>query len=90
MNERLLTTLDGGIDMDTSQHTLNTLFDQLGLDSSEKAIQDFISQHRIRHDKPLDQAEFWTASQAQFIRESWQNDADWVDIVDHLDALLRD
>ncbi|WP_029933898.1 DUF2789 domain-containing protein [Thiomicrospira pelophila] len=76
--------------MDTSQHTLSTLFDQLGLDSSDKAIQDFIRQHRIRDDKPLDEADFWTQSQAQFIRESWQNDADWVDIVDHLDAQLRD
>lgn len=76
--------------MDTSQHTLHTLFDQLGLDSSEKAIQDFIRQHRIRDDKPLDQAEFWSEAQAQFIRESWQNDADWVDMVDHLDAQLRD
>lgn len=76
--------------MDTSEHTLPTLFDQLGLDSSEQAIQTFIRQHRLKDNQPLDKAPFWSVSQAQFIRESWENDAEWVDAVDHLDTLLRD
>jgi antitoxin component of RelBE/YafQ-DinJ toxin-antitoxin module len=77
--------------MDTSEHTLESLFTQLGLENSEQAIETFIRQNRIQDKNlPLDQAPFWNEAQATFIRESWENDADWVDAVDHLDALLRD
>ena len=77
--------------MDTSEHTLESLFTQLGLENSEQAIEGFIRQNRIQDNNlPLDQAPFWNEAQAAFIRESWETDADWVDAVDHLDALLRD
>ncbi len=75
--------------MDTSQHTMKTLFDQLGLASSDVAIEQFIHNNRLRPDIPLDHAAFWSAGQAQFIREALDEDSDWSEIVDQLDAQLR-
>ena len=75
--------------MDTSQHTMQTLFDQLGLASSETAIENFIQNNRLSADIPLDHAACWSAAQAQFIREALDEDSDWSEIVDQLDAQLR-
>lgn len=75
--------------MDTSSHTMQRLFDQLGLDSRDDAIAEFIRTHQLPDQGALDHASFWNPSQAQFIRESLGNDADWAEVVDQLDALLR-
>ena len=75
--------------MDTSSHTMENLFMQLGLNSSEEAIEEFISSHQLAANNPLDQASFWSPAQSQFIRESWQQDAEWAEVVDQLDAQLR-
>ncbi len=75
--------------MYTADHTLTTLFLQLGLDNSEHAIAEFIRTHPISHEESIEKAQFWTASQAQFIRESWHEDADWAVVIDQLDSLLR-
>ncbi len=75
--------------MDTSQHTLHTLFDQLGLPSGQGAIDSFLENHTLDRDTRLDQADFWSAGQAQFIREALEEDSDWSEIVDQLDTLLR-
>ncbi len=76
--------------MDTTQHNLESLFEQLGLDNSQEAIDRFISAHKpLPPDQPLPAADFWTPSQAGFLREALDEDADWAEIVDHLDAMLR-
>ena len=75
--------------MDTSAHTMQTLFQQLGLSSSDTAIEHFIHNNHLSGDMPLDHAAFWSAGQAQFIREALDQDSDWSEIVDQLDALLR-
>ncbi len=75
--------------MDTSSHTMENLFMQLGLNSSEKAIEEFISTHQLSGNSPLDQASFWSQAQSQFILESWHNDAEWAELVDQLDTRLR-
>jgi hypothetical protein len=38
---------------------------------------------------PLPQADFWSASQASFLREAVADDSDWCEVVDELDRLLR-
>lgn len=76
--------------MDTSRHTLESLFAQLGLNDSNEAIVEFINEHRLSDSRRLDHADFWNSSQAQFIHEAWIDDADWVTVVDKLDNLLRD
>lgn len=75
--------------MDTSSHTLEGLFQQLGLSSNEIAIENFVRNNPLPRDVPLDHAAFWSAAQAQFIRESLDEDSDWAEVVDQLDALLR-
>jgi hypothetical protein len=75
--------------MDNSYHSLSQLFDQLGLDSDSNSIEQFISQHRLQNDLALSKASFWTQAQASFLRESYQQDADWVEVIDQLNQRLR-
>jgi hypothetical protein len=75
--------------MDTSSHTIYTLFQQLGLPSSDTAIESFILNNHLGKDIPLQSAAFWSAGQAQFIQEALAEDSDWAEIVDQLDAQLR-
>lgn len=75
--------------MDTSTHNLEALFQQLGLITSEPAMNAFISNNYLPNNIPLEQAAFWSAGQAKFIQESRAEDSDWSDIVDRLDAQLR-
>ena len=75
--------------MDTSDHSMEALFAQLGLPNSDNAIDEFIQNNRLPADVPLENAAFWSAGQAQFIHEAIEEDADWAEVVDHLDAQLR-
>ena len=75
--------------MDTSNHSMEALFAQLGLPNSEIAIDNFFQNNHLPAEIPLENAAFWSAGQAQFIRESIAEDADWAEVVDHLDAQLR-
>jgi hypothetical protein len=76
--------------MDTSPHNLSTLFEQLGLPSEAAAIKTFIHWHRPLDPKtPLWQAAWWTPAQAEFLQQAIEEDSDWAEQVDELDALLR-
>ena len=75
--------------MDTSSHTMQTLFMQLGLPNNNKAIEVFFHNNHLPANIPLAQAAFWSAGQAQFLQESIAEDSDWAEIVDQMDALLR-
>ncbi len=76
--------------MDTSTHNLTALFAQLGLPNSEEEIERFIDSHRdLGRSESLDEASFWNAAQSAFLREAIQEDSDWAEIVDQLDARLR-
>ena len=77
--------------MESSNHTLKDLFGQLGLPDAYEEIEGFISKHR-----PLDgsvrlaDAPFWTSSQANFLRDEINEDADWAELVDQLNLRLRE
>ncbi|MDP5135898.1 DUF2789 domain-containing protein [Rheinheimera baltica] len=75
--------------MDTSAHTLQTLFTQLGLESSDQAIHTFIRQHKLASNLSIQDAPFWSTAQAVFIRESLKQDADWSEVIDELNILLH-
>tara|TARA_R110001583_G_scaffold3739_6_gene22952 strand:+ start:6695 stop:6934 length:240 start_codon:yes stop_codon:yes gene_type:complete len=76
--------------METQYHSLAYLFEQLGLASSDQAIDSFIKKNApLASDIKLHQAGFWSPSQAAFLKESKEDDADWAEIVDQLDAMLR-
>lgn len=75
--------------MDTSLHSMSTLFQQLGLPHHDRDIETFISRHRLEQDQALAEAGFWSPNQARFLKEAVEDDADWAEIVDQLDARLR-
>jgi hypothetical protein len=75
--------------MDMTTHDLATLFAQLGLDNSPAGIKTFIANHKIPADMSLAQASFWTSAQASFLTENLKQDADWSDVIDQLNVLLR-
>ena len=76
--------------MDTVIHNLESLFEQLGIENSEDGIDRFIKIHKpIPDDVALYEADFWSESQSAFLRQSVEEDADWAEVVDHLDAMLR-
>src|SRR5690349_23646750 len=74
--------------MESPTHDLKGLFDQLGLDSSQKAIDDFIAGHTLPDDKKLIDAEFWSPQQAGFLTEKLREDADWTRVVDDLNLRM--
>ncbi len=76
--------------MDTGEHTMHALFEQLGLASDEASVQGFIRQYSpLAEDIPLCDAPFWTPSQAAFLREAVKQDADWAVVIDQLNLSLR-
>ncbi len=75
--------------MDAPIPTLETLFDQLGLDSSPEAIDAFILKHPLAEDEKLIDAPFWSAQQAQFLKEELRDDAEWAIAVDELNQRLH-
>jgi hypothetical protein len=76
--------------MEKPIHSMASLFDQLGLDSSKKDINSFIAKHgQLAENIELHKASFWNTSQASFLKQTLDDDADWVEIVNQLDAMLR-
>ena len=77
--------------MDTSIHTMQTLFCQLGLAGDEEQINSFIEKHRpLPRFIALSEADFWNKAQGAFLAEAIEEDSDWCEIVDELDCLLRE
>ena len=75
--------------MEQHVHTLENLFQQLGLDATQAAIDAFVAAHSLPANTKLEDAPFWSQSQRQLIKESREMDADWAAIVDELALLLR-
>jgi len=75
--------------MDTSLHTLCALFAQLGLPDSPADIRAFIASHPLPADTAIEDAPFWNAAQAAFLKQALDDDADWAELVDTLAARLQ-
>ena len=76
--------------MDRTVPELANLFAQLGLANHPQAIVQFICQHRISANIHITQASFWNEAQRHFLQEAHEQDAQWTEIIDQLDAQLRD
>ena len=74
--------------MDTSSHDQSSLFSQLGLAGNPAAVDAFVASHRLDQRIKLCEAPFWNKAQAQFLRESLEDDSDWAEAVDALASLL--
>lgn len=76
--------------MEHPDHPFTELFEQLGLASDPEAIKRFIERNGpIPEDVALADASCWNEGQAEFLREALEADADWAEVVDHLNASLR-
>ncbi|POA81428.1 DUF2789 domain-containing protein [Pseudomonas protegens] len=76
--------------MEAPTHSLPALFKQLGLADDPVSIERFIDTHSpLKPELHLADAFFWSESQADFLRTEVLDDADWAEVVDQLDVLLR-
>lgn len=74
----------------TENLEMKDLFLQLGLANDDESIETFISKHKgLEKSVKLEEAPFWTESQATFIRQSFFEDAEWTELIDQLDNRLR-
>jgi len=76
--------------MITTTPRMTNLFAQLGLDSSEEAIQKFIFENPLEEDVHILEAPFWSEAQAQMLREMLCSDGNWSLVVDQLSEALRE
>lgn len=76
--------------MQTIAPTLETLFQQLGLKHDSANIERFIKLHSpLPAECALADAPFWDKAQASFLREQIMADAEWAEVVDQLNLMLR-
>ena len=76
--------------METPIHSMVSLFNQLGLDSTEEDVKNFINKNSpLPSSIVLHKADFWNTSQASFLKQMIDEDADWAEIVDQLNTMLR-
>lgn len=76
--------------MELADHPFAELFEQLGLPSDHASIETFLDQHApLPGDVRLEDARFWSAAQADFLRQQCRADADWAEVVDHLNQALH-
>ncbi len=70
-------------------YSMNDLFAQLGLDSSDEAIDKFIENNKLAKNEELIKSDIWNDNQRTFLQEEWQQDAAWVEIIDELNVRLH-
>ncbi len=70
-------------------YTMNDLFAQLGLESSDEAIDTFIENHQLAKEEELISSDVWTDSQRAFLQEEWKKDAAWVEVIDDLNVRMH-
>ena len=72
-----------------NHHQFKELFDQLGLESTEDAINQFIENNALSDQEKLENAHFLNKNQKKFIKDELENDSDWCEIIDELNAALH-
>lgn len=76
--------------MESPIHTIVSLFNQLGLDDTAEGIDNFIAINSpLSSTVMLHEAGIWNTSQASFLKQAVDEDADWAEIVNQLDTMLR-
>lgn len=71
------------------EYSMSELFDQLGLDSSDEAIDHFIENNQLAKEEKLTEASIWNDNQRMFLQEEWEKDAAWVEVIDELNVRLH-
>ncbi|AEE22104.1 DUF2789 family protein [Paraglaciecola chathamensis] len=76
--------------MENYHTTMGDLFEQLGLSGQEGDVEAFIETHKgLRQGVHIEDAEFWSKAQAEFIRNALLEDAEWAELIDQLNTRIR-
>jgi hypothetical protein len=76
--------------MEKNHTALSELFAQLGLPNQQQEIQQFIELNcGLATDTKIENAEYWTPSQADFLKTALAEDGEWAEIIDQLSTRLR-
>ena len=71
------------------EYSMNDLFAQLGLDSSDDAIERFIADNQLAKDEKLVDSNVWDDKQRMFLQEEWRQDAVWAQTIDELNVRMH-
>lgn len=71
------------------EYSMNELFAQLGLDSSDEAIDSFIEKNSLAKEEKLTESDIWNDNQRAFLQEEWDKDAAWVETIDELNVRMH-
>jgi hypothetical protein len=71
------------------EYNMNDLFAQLGLDSSDEAIDSFVENNKLAKEEKLIEAAVWNDNQRAFLQEEWNKDAAWVEVIDDLNVRMH-
>ena len=71
------------------EYNMNELFAQLGIDSSDEAIDSFIEKNQLAKEEKLIESTVWNDSQRAFLQEEWNKDAAWVEVIDDLNVRMH-
>ncbi|MBK7900395.1 MAG: DUF2789 domain-containing protein [Azonexus sp.] len=76
--------------MGSISYDMRNLFSQLGQANDADSIRRFIESKTPMGDAVLlHEAAFWSASQANFLREALLDDAEWASVIDALNSELH-
>ncbi|KXI28171.1 DUF2789 family protein [Paraglaciecola hydrolytica] len=76
--------------MEHNHTALSDLFAQLGLSADQEAITEFVQKNAgLPAEIKIENAPIWTKQQAAFLRSALAEDAEWAEVIDQLNALLR-
>lgn len=71
------------------EYNMTQLFAQLGLDSSDEAIDQFVENNQLAKDEEMIKSDIWSENQRMFLQEEWKKDAAWVEVIDDLNVRLH-
>ena len=71
------------------EYNMKELFAQLGLDSSDEAIDSFVENNKLAKEEKLIEAAVWNDNQRAFLQEEWNKDAAWVEVIDDLNVRMH-
>lgn len=75
--------------MTDGERNINMLFEQMGMDSDDAAVEAFISKNQLPQSVKISDATFWTDNQRKFLKEEYHADAGWIEIIDELNTRLH-
>ena len=75
--------------MTDGERNINMLFEQMGMDGDDAAVEQFIQENQLAQSVQLSDAPFWNDSQRKFLKDEYHADAGWIEIIDELNTLLH-